>query len=272
VLVLGALGNEPMGLRGAGIASALACALQATLGCCAVLLPGSPVQVRAAAFARAGRGSLRRLAALAAPGAVEPLLIRSGHLVFTKAVTLLGAAELAAHQAALSLEAFTSFPGLGFGMAASALVGERLGAERPDGAERAIRAALRIALRSMLAVGIGLLLFSGPLTRVFLPAGASPAMVRAAITCLVFVAIEQPFMGAAMVLAGALRGAGDTRTPVLAVLGGMWLVRIPLTWVLLFGAGLGLPGAWVGMIGDWIFRAAVFRMALARGSWRTRAL
>jgi putative MATE family efflux protein len=271
LLVLGApaVGIAPMGLRGAGVAYALACAVQATLSAGALLLRGSPVQISLSAFRRVGRSSLGRLAGLAAPGVVEPALIRSGHLAFAKAITLLGAADLAAHQAALSLEAFTSFSGLGFGVAASALVGQRLGANRPQSAEQAIRITTRIAVRSLLAFGIGLLIFASPLTHIFLPAGASAATSRAAITCMLFVAIEQPFMGSAMVFAGALRGAGDTRTPVFAVLGGMWLVRIPLTWFLLFHLRLGLAGAWIGMLGDWVFRAAAFRMALARGKWRT---
>ena len=269
VLAVGAFGIGPLGLQGLGIAYALTCALQASLGCWALLGSGSPVRIRLAAFGRAGRSSLGRLAALAAPGVIEPLIVRSGHLVFTKAITLLGAAELAAHQAALSLEAFTSFPGLGFGVAASTLVGQRLGANRPESAELAIRITIRIALRSMIAVGLGFLVFAGPMTGIFLPAGASSETIVAATTCLVFVAIEQPFMGAAMVFAGALRGAGDTRTPVLAALGGMWLVRIPLTWILLFEADFGLMGAWIGMLGDWAFRAAAFRIVLAHGRWRT---
>ena len=72
----------------------------------------------------------------------------------------------------------------------------------------------------------------------------------------------------AMALGGGLRGAGDTKSPVIVGMIGVWGVRIPLAWTLAFPAGLGLNGIWITMIADWAVRTAIFSVLYRRGSWK----
>ena len=79
-------------------------------------------------------------------------------------------------------------------------------------------------------------------------------------------------MALAMTLGGALRGAGDTRSPLWVAIIGVWGVRVPVGWALAIPAGLGVYGAWMTMIADWGVRTLVFWLLLRRGRWKTITL
>lgn len=270
IFIYGNLGAPAMGVAGAGLATAAALAFQSAVEAAALALRGSPVRIRLASFRGVTRSSLSRFARVALPAAVEPLVLQSGWLVYTRVVTLLGAAPLAAHRAAVTVEALTYMPGYAFAVAGSALVGQSLGAGRPDRAEAVLRETARLATALMSAAGAAFLVFPGPLVRPFVP-GAEEVSGLAAL-CLAISAFEQPFMATAMALGGGLRGAGDTRSPVAAAVLGVWLVRVPLSWALAFPAGLGLPGIWITMIADWAARTVYFKILCRRGAWKRLSL
>lgn len=270
IFIYGNLGAPAMGVAGAGLATAASLALQASIETVALALPGSPVRLRPASFRGMTRAALSRFARVALPAAVEPLVLQSGWLVYTRAVTLLGAIPLAAHRAAVTVEALTYMPGYAFAVAGSALVGQALGAGRPDRAEAVIRETSRLATVLMSAIGVVFLVFPAPLVRLFVP--EAEEVVGLAALCLAISAFEQPFMATAMALGGGLRGAGDTRSPVAATVVGVWLVRVPLSWALAFPAGLGLTGIWITMIADWAVRTLYFKVLCRRGAWKRLAL
>jgi putative MATE family efflux protein len=269
VLAFGNLGAPALGVEGAGLATAAAASVQGILTLGVLFTPRSPVRLRPASFARVTRDSASRLVRVGLPAALEPLALQSGFLVYTGTIGLLGAASMAAHRVALAVESITFMTGYGFVMAGSALVGQCLGAGRPDRAELALRECSRLAVRAMSACGVGFLAFATPLTRVFVPGGGDEGVVALAALCLAISGLEQPFMALAMSLAGGLRGAGDTRSPLLVAVVGVWGVRVPLAWALAIPAGLGLAGIWITMIVDWAARGAVYSVLVRRGRWKS---
>ena len=128
-------------------------------------------------------------------------------------------------------------PGAGFAVAATTLVGQNLGAERPDEAEKAGYESRRMAVVVMSVMGVVFLLFPRPLVSIF---SADPEVMELAVVCLRLVAVSQPALATIMVLAGALRGAGDTRAIVKITLLGFILVRICVAYVLAVVLGLAL--------------------------------
>lgn len=266
VLMFGNLGAPRLGLEGAGIATAAAMAFQGLFTFGWLWTPASPIRLRMSSFARVGRDALRRLVRLTGPAAVEPLILQAGFLAYTKLVSLLGVTAMAAHRTALTVESLTFMGGYGFVMAASGLVGQSLGEGRPDKAEAALRECARLALLVMVSIGLLFAFIPEVLVRIFVPGLPEVAALSAA--CLRIAALEQPFMALAMSLAGGLRGAGDTRTPALTAVVGVWLVRVPLAWTLAVPAGLGLRGIWITMIVDWAARTAVLGWVVRRGRWK----
>ena len=176
---------------------------------------------------------------------------------------------MAAHRAAITVESLTFMPAYGFAVAGSAVVGQYLGAGRPDKADAGLKVCARLSTLLLASAGVLFFFFSPPLVRLFLRGPGEEATVAAAALCLRISAFEQPFMALAMALGGGLRGAGDTKSPLLVGALGIWGVRVPLAWALAFPAGLGLSGIWITMIADWAVRTAVFGVLYRRGRWKS---
>jgi putative MATE family efflux protein len=268
VFIYGHLGAPAMGVPGAALATALAYGAQTAATLAYLGMSGSPIRLRGASFRKVTRDSLGRLARVTLPAAVEPLVLQSGWLLYNKAITLLGVVPMAAHRAAIAVESLTFMPGYGFAVAGAALVGQRLGAGRPEAADAACRESARLAFYVMSGIGLVFLFAPAPLVGLFLPGPRAGEAVALGALCLALAAPEQPFMALSLALGGALRGAGDTRSPILVAVAGVWLVRVPLAWALAFPAGLGLVGIWLTMIADWAVRAAAFGLLWRAGRWK----
>lgn len=268
VLIFGLFGAPRMGVVGAGLATASAQTLQAVVLVGVLWTRFSPLRLTWASIRAVDRPSLGRLARVTTPAVLEPMVLQSGFLAYTKIVTLLGATSLAAHRTALAVESLTFMGAYGFVMAGSALVGQTLGQGRPDLAA----AALSICARTTAAVmsGMGVLFLAVPslFVGIFVEGPELAEAAALAADCLRIAAVEQPFMGLAMALAAGLRGAGDTRSPVAVAVLGVWMVRVPLAWALAFPAGLGLHGIWITMIVDWAARTLILAVLVKRGRWK----
>jgi putative MATE family efflux protein len=266
VLIFGTFGAPEMGVAGAGLSTAASLAVQALLTVAWMRAPGAAARLPFAWWRGVTRESTARLLRVTAPATVEPLLLQSGFLLFIGMMATLGAGALAAHRTAVAIESIAFMPGFGFSIACGAIVGQCLGARRPERAEEGFRVSARLAFGVMATTGVVFLAGADLLVRalVTLP----PEAERAAATCLRVSALELPFLALAMVLGGALRGAGDTKTPMIVAAVGVWLIRIPLSYVLAIPLGLGIVGAWITMVVDWGARTALFWTLWKRGHWR----
>ena len=269
VLIYGNLGAPRLEVAGAALATSISFALQASVIFGSLWLPRSPIRLSIAGLRGVTRESVARLLRVSTPAAVEPLLLQTGFLLYNKVITRLGVIPMAAHRAAITVESLTFMPAYGFAVAGSAVVGQYLGAGRADKADAGLRVCARMSTLLLSAAGVLFFFFSPPLVRLFLRGPGEEATVAAAALCLKISAFEQPFMALAMALGGGLRGAGDTRSPLLVGALGTWGVRIPLAWALAFPAGLGLSGIWITMIADWAVRTAVFQVLYRRGRWKS---
>jgi multidrug resistance protein, MATE family len=158
----------------------------------------------------------------------------------------LGTVPVAAHQVAINLASLTFMVPLGVGQAAAVMVGHAIGAGDASGARRAARAALVFGVGFMAITSMIFLGFPGLLSRVYTSDAATIALASA---LLPVAGVFQLFDGLQAVAAGILRGAGDTRIPMLINLGGFWLAGIPLSLFLGFRTSLGPVGLWWGLAG-----------------------
>lgn len=268
--IFGNLGAPRWEVAGSGFSTMICYSLQGLSLTAILFLPGTRRRLTFASLRGVTRESAARLARVTGPAVVEPLLLQSGFLVFSKAVTMLGSAPAAAHRAAVTVESLSYMPGYGFAVACSALVGQYLGARQPDRAAGAARESVFLSAVLMSLIGLLFVLIPGTLLGLFIP--SDPETVRLGALCLLIAAFEQPLMGAAMVYAGALRGAGDTRSPMVIGALSVWLVRVPLGWFLAYRMRLGLMGLWLTMIADWGARSVAFWWIVRRGKWKTRVL
>lgn len=268
VLIYGNLGAPRMEVTGAALATSISFALQGSILFLSLWLPRSPIRLSLGGLRGVTRESIGRLVRVSVPAAVEPVILQSGFLLYNKAITQLGVTAMAAHRAAITVESLTFMPAYGFAVAGSAVVGQFLGAKEPDRADAALRECGRLSMWLLSMVGAAFLVSAEPLVRIFLHGPGEGETVAGAAMCLRISAFEQPFMALAMALGGGLRGAGDTKSPVLVGFLGVWGVRVPLAWALAFGVGLALNGIWLTMIADWALRTAIFWVLYRRGEWK----
>lgn len=269
---LGPIAIDPMGVRGAAIGTTTAFVLEA--GFLLVVLGRRNHPLCAAGWWRLGpppladRTARRDIVRLSIPAVAERVLVHAGFLAYAKAITSLGATAMAANQALVTVESICFMCADGFGVAAAAVMGQQLGRGRPDRARAGGRFACGFAIATITAAGVIVWLTGAATLPWFVPAGEDgSAMIATATAALPLLALSQPGMSAAIVLAMGLRGAGDTRSPLWAAIAGGLVLRVSLAWGLVAWTNLGLVGIWWASTIDWTARALWLGAVFAAGRW-----
>ncbi len=208
---------------------------------------------------------LVRIWRLAMPAMVDRLLHTGAHVAFMRIVALLGTVALAAHNIALHVESLAFMPVVGISTAAVALVGQAIGAGRPNIAEKAVRLSVLWSGLLMLTMGAAFVTLAPTGVRVF---GATPDVIRLSGLALQIAALELPFLSFAIVYSSALRGAGDTRSPLWVNVFCLVFFRLAGVYLLGVHLGWGLPGVWLATAIDWAARAAGLWLFFRRGAWK----
>jgi putative MATE family efflux protein len=209
---------------------------------------------------------IKRLLNIGLPAGAEQVLLQVALLNLAAIISQFGTAAYAAHSIGLRIAALSFLPGWGFSVAATTLVGQELGARRPERARQATYVAFALALAVMTVMGVLLFVFEAHILRVF----ADDAAVLAAGAIVIRTsAVQQPLLAASFVFSGALRGAGDTRATMLITLTSIWGLRLVAAYVLGIVLGLGLFGAWLAVGLDFAVRSTLFYLRFRGGKWTT---
>jgi putative MATE family efflux protein len=259
---------------------ALGTAISHTLGAVAVLL----VLARGRAGLKLRLSQLwpdwplqRRLLRVSLPAGADSMSAALCQLWFLTLINALGDVAATAHGIALRWEGLGYQSGAAFGTAAMALVGQNLGAGRPNRAARGGWTACWLGLGVMCAMGVLFFALAPPMFRLFAPNPEQQDVVALGVPVLRLVAFAMPAEACAIIFTYALRGAGDTRVPVLFTWVGFLGVRIPLAYWLTqpevhlgpFGTWHGgLFGAWLAMFADLMVRGGFFLGRFAGGRWQ----
>jgi MATE family multidrug resistance protein len=245
MLVYGHLGAPRLGVAGSGWST---CISRTYMAVALALAVAYYDRKRATGLWQASRRPewrrMRELLRLGLPAASQLLAEIGAFSLATFLVGKLGALPLAGHQIALNVASVTFMVPLGIGSAAAVRVGQAVGARDARGAARSGWTALLFAVCFMSCSGLTLLFFSRPIARIYTP---EIQVVRIGSVLLIVAAIFQLFDGLQVVATGALRGAGNTRIPMLANLIGYWIIGLPLGAWLCFRLNYGAVGMWAGL-------------------------
>jgi MATE family, multidrug efflux pump len=209
---------------------------------------------------------MRRILRIGVPGGVDVSAIIGCQMWYLALVNGLGPLAAAAHGIAIRIESIAYLPGTGFQVAAGTLAGQHLGAGDRKGANRSVVLATIVGLLVISAGGVVLYTAANPLARAFLRPDEYE-VARTAAPLLQTVALVMPALALMMILTGALRGAGDTRWPLLFTLIGFLVVRIPATYALTAWWTLGVQGAWYAMALDIVVRCLLVVYRFWHGGW-----
>ena len=210
---------------------------------------------------------LRRLLRIGVPGGVDVMLIIICHLWFVSLINRFGDLAAAAHGVGVRIESLAYMPGAAFQIAAGTLAGQFLGAGNPRRAGRSVLAASLTGCGLMTAVG-GVFMFAGePLARIFIDPNKA-AIIQLTANLLWIVSWGMPLLALQMILTGALRGAGDTRWPMVFSIVGFLGVRLPLTYYVISYTDWGVEGAWWAMVIDLAVRCGLVTWRFFHGGWK----
>ena len=267
LLIFGALGFPRLELVGAGIATLAAQVIGLGLFAAIVVRLGA----REAAFVRVSRADFRGLAPrvremlrVSWSAAAERLFLNSAILIYFWVLSGYGPAAVAAYTVGVRLLAFSWIPATGISIAASTLVGQALGARDPRLAARAGWRATRLSLLVSLLLFALFAALRLPLAESFT---ADPAVLAALEPFMLLLGIAQPFLGVHFTLAGALRGAGDTVTPLWSAVLGNWLFRVPLALVAAKIVHAPVVWIWATVVFDHVTRAVWLAWSFRRERW-----
>ncbi|HWR73718.1 MAG TPA: MATE family efflux transporter [Nitrospirota bacterium] len=198
------------------------------------------------------------------PILIDRLLQNTGSLLFAKVILLYGTAVYAAHQVGLAIEAFSFMPGYGIAVAAATMVGQNLGAGRPEDARISAYEANRFAVILMAGMGLVFFFFPYMLLRMFT---SDAEVIRYGILYMKIVAFAQIPLAVTMVVGGSLRGAGDTGFIMFATIAGMWFIRLPVAAVCAVVFKADIRFVWSVMIVDWVVRMGLLLWRYRKERW-----
>jgi len=264
LLIFGKFGLPALGVRGAALASTMAFTVGALLGLASLLRSTSVLQLRRTRL-RPDLELARRIGAVGSPTGLEQLLMQIGFLMYLSIAARYGTSAVAAYFIGVKILALSFLPGFGFSAAASTIVGQQLGARQPQSAERSGWEANRLAMILMSIAGLVIFLLARPIAQLFID---DPEVVSDTVSFIHVLALAQPLMAADSTLGGALRGAGDTRFPLLTVIFGFYVARLGCAWAAAHVFALPLIWVWAALLGDYVMRAVLKAWRFNTGRWK----
>jgi putative MATE family efflux protein len=268
VLIYGRMGFPAMGINGAATATVFAQWIGAFLAFAAITTRNSRLGLTVKGPWRFHRVELGKMLGVGMPSTGESLFWQSAQIILTMYITGFGTAALAAHQLGIQAESLSYMPTAGFSIAATALVGQAIGGQNPRLAQRSSRELGFMASAITAVTGGMLFLFPKQILTLLTNDAEVIALGSIYLRLMATAQIPQNLAG---VLSGALRGCGDTRTPMYVAASGLWGIRLPLAYILAFPLKMGIVGVWIAMTGDLFVRFVLIFIRYRRISWTRSA-
>ena len=207
-----------------------------------------------------------RMIRISIGGIGQFLIATSSWIAIIRVVALYGSAPIAAYTIAIRLIEFVFLPAWGLGNAAATLVGQNLGAARPDRAEKSVWTASRYNVVFMTVLGLVFVVLAPQIVALFTD---DPEIRRYGISCLRILGVGYPMYAVGMIVIQALNGAGDTRTPSFLNFIVFWLTQIPLAYWLATSVGMGPNGVFLAIVLSESLLTILGVLVFRRGKWRT---
>lgn len=208
---------------------------------------------------------IKNILKIGIPAAIEQFVRQGSQIVYTTLVAGLGTAAIAANAITMNINTLSFMPGFGFGMAATTLVGQCLGAKKDDLAQKYAKQTTYFAFALMAFASIVLYFFTFPIITLYTE---DAEVVSLAASSLRIFILYQPLFSIFMVLAGAFRGAGDTKWVMYFTMIGNWGIRLLCSVFFVFYLDMGLNGFWIAMGVDIVIRVCLIIVRFISGKWK----
>ncbi|MCF0230100.1 MAG: MATE family efflux transporter [Parasporobacterium sp.] len=256
-----------LGVTGAALGTAAAEVVISLIMLYAVCIRNKKINIRGKGSWKWQKNIIKTAVKIAVPLSLDQIFMCSAYVVGTIIVAPLGTAAVAANSLAVTAESLCYMPGYGIGHAATAIIGQTIGAGRKDLTRSFSRVSVYLGIIMMALMGV-LMYFLAP--AVFSLLTNDPKVAQLGTEVLRTELFAEPLYGASICCAGVFRGAGDTLVPSIMNLASMWCVRIVLAWIIV--PVMGLKGYWLAMCIELCVRGIIFLIRMYSGRWQKKSL
>ena len=266
LLVFGVFSFQGIGYRGIALSTALS--MCAGMIICVILFRKSRWGNIFSGAWHVSSDLIRRIFLLSWPAAVLQVAWSAGSIVLYNILGRLqegSITAMAAFTSGLRIEAIIYLPVFALNMAASVLTGQNLGAGSP---ERAERIGWKISVSGVVFVSImsmAVFIWAGNISS---PIAKDPHVLAETVRYLRIMMLSEPFMALSLILGGCLQGAGDTKGTMMIIVSALWIIRLPLAYVLSVKLGYGAHGVWLAMVISMCVQGIAMTIRFKRGRWK----
>ena len=261
VFVNGWMGFPEYGVRGAALGNGLSFVVGALL--LIVFWRTNQLPVRYSSILHLDFMRVREIFKVGLPAALEQVIFQAGITAFLILVALYGTEAYAAYGIGVQILSFAFVIGFGFSIAGATLVGQHLGAGNPDQARRAGWGAMRLSIISMTFFGIVIAFFAEPLSRYLID---NDEVVRLSVVFIWLLGSMQPLMAIEFSLGGALRGAGDTKTPLVITLTCLLFIRVSLA-LIFYMLDASIEVIFSTLVADYVVKGFLYVARFKSNKW-----
>lgn len=197
----------------------------------------------------------------------QSLISTSSWIALVRIISIFGSEVVAGYTIAIRIIGFTILPSWGISNASSTLVGQNLGARKPERAERAVWVTGWINMILLGFIGLILVLFPEPFIRMFID---NEKVIKSGVLGLRIISIGFIAYGLGMVLVNSFNGAGDTSTPLKINIFAFWMVEIPLAWLLAIRLGFEEEGVFIAIVVAETLMTIIAWLVFRRGKWKLK--
>jgi putative MATE family efflux protein len=197
----------------------------------------------------------------------QNLIGTTSWIALVRIISVFGSEIVAGYTIAIRIVSFILLPSWGISNAASTLVGQNLGAKKPERAERAVMITGIVNMILLGSIGAVLVIFPEPFIRLFIH---DPIVLKAGVECLRIVSIGFIAYGFGMVLVNSFNGAGDTSTPLKINIFAFWMLEIPLAWFLAIKSGMKEQGVFIAIVVAESVMTMIAYIVFRRGKWKLK--
>lgn len=264
LLIYGHLGFPELGVAGASLATVIGQFVAFVIALTVLLRGNGFLKLEFRLGFRPDKPVLGNVVNIGLPAMVEQILMRAGMIIFAKTVASLGTTAFATHQVCMNIQALSFMTGQAFAVSATTLMGQSLGKRRYDMAQAYCSRTRSIGFSFSLVLAAVFILFGKGIVGLY---NSDPTIIEMGGRIMLFVAFLQPFQSSQFIIAGGLRGAGDTKVTAMITFITVLLVR-PGMAILFVNLGFGLYGAWMALACDQILRSALVLNRYNSGKWK----
>lgn len=266
LLIYGHFGFPKMGVAGASLATVIGQGVAFLLAAKVILKKDGYLYLQLKEGFKPKLTYLKSIFNIGIPAMIEQLVMRAGMIIYSITVASLGTVAFATHQVAMNIMAMSFMSGQAFSVSATSLVGQSLGKGRPDMAQAYSSRTRRVGMIISMIMGSLFFLFGAQIMGLYTD---DLVVIAEGAKILRVAGLIQPFQSSQFILAGALRGAGDTKTTAIITFITILILRPGLAIIAINFFELGLMGAWIALAADQLLRSLLIVLRYQSGKWKS---